>query len=78
MNKVLFPKIAAEGYCCVGGYLRLCEARGESRKAMCENLGLNHKTLAHHYQKLAKGGHQCQKYSECLEPIIAELKTSPR
>lgn len=73
MSRVLFPKIASEGYCCVSGYLRLCHARGESRKAMCENLSLKPWTLAHNYQKLAQGDHACMRHADCLEPIINEL-----
>lgn len=73
MSKALLPKIAAEGYCCVNGYLRLCQARGESRKSMCENLALSRDTLSHNYQMLAKGKRPCMKFSDCMEPIIREI-----
>lgn len=73
MSKSLLPKIAAEGYCCVAGYLRLCQARGETRKGMCENLNLSLDTLSHNYQMLAKGKRPCLKYSDCMEPIIEEI-----
>lgn len=73
MSKSLLPKIAAEGYCCVRGYLRLCHARGETRKAMCENLNIHPDTLAHNYQMLGKGKRICMHYSDCMEPIVEEI-----
>jgi len=73
MSKAILPKIAAEGYCCVRGYLRLCEARGEKRKDMCNHLALVPDTLAYNYQMLAKGKRICMHYSDCMEPIIEEI-----
>jgi len=76
MNFVLLPKIAAEGYCCIHGYLRLCKARGESRKNMVKWIKISPWTLAHNYRMLAQGKRPCANYSDCMIPIIQELEAS--
>jgi len=70
----IFPAIASEGYCCIYGYLRLCKARGETKKEMASWLKISVNTLKTNYQLLSQGRHVCQKYKDCLEPIIQELE----
>lgn len=71
------PKVFSEGYCCLYGYLRLCRARGETRKTMSEFSGLSPETIKNHYRRLRRGEHTCQKYSECLLPVIEDIDPSP-
>jgi hypothetical protein len=71
------PKVASEGYCCIYGYLKLCRARGETKKAMAEWSGIAFDTLKNHYRRLKKGEHQCQHYSECLRPVIEDIENPP-
>ena len=73
---VIFPKIASEGYCCIYGYLNLCRARGETKKSMASWLGVSFWTIKDHYKLLRRGVHTCQKYSECLRPVIEDIHNS--
>lgn len=75
-KRIMLAKVALEGYCCMNGYLGLCEARGEKRREMADWLDVNPKTLDHHYQQRAKGKTVCMGYSSCMKPLIEELKQS--
>lgn len=71
------PKIASEGYCCIWGYLKLCRARGETKKSMSEWSGMNFWTIKDHYRRLVKGQHQCMNYSDCLRSVIEDVQPGP-
>ncbi len=73
----LLPFVASEGYCCIHGYLRLCKARNEQQKEMADNAGLSLRTIKYAYQHLREGRHECQRYSDCLSPIIKDIENSP-
>lgn len=73
----MMPKVASEGYCCIWGYLRLCRARGETKKQMAEWLGVSVNTLKNHYKRLNSGEHRCFGYSECLRPVIEDINPCP-
>lgn len=72
----LMPKVASEGYCCINGYLRLCRARGETKKSMAEFLGISFWTIKYNYRCLKRGEHKCQNYSDCLSPVIEDIERS--
>lgn len=72
----IFPKIANEGYCCIYGYLKLCRARGETKASMAKWLGISFWTLRDNFRALKRGEHTCQKYSDCLSPIIEDIENS--
>jgi hypothetical protein len=73
----MMPKVASEGYCCIFGYLRLCRARGETKKSMSEWSGISFETLKNHYRRLKRGEHSCQKYSDCLLPVVEDIQRGP-
>jgi hypothetical protein len=73
-NLSLLDKVYSEGYCCMYGYLTLCEARGETPKQMGENLSVLPHTIRHHYRCLRKGERSCENKPDCLGPVIAEIK----
>jgi hypothetical protein len=71
------PKAFSEGYCCLWGYLKLCRARGETRKSMSEFSGLSVETIKNHYRRLKRGEHSCQEYPDCLRPVIEDIDPGP-
>ena len=73
-HKRLLPKIASEGYCCEYGYLKLCRARGETRREMAGFLGVKFRLIKHWYSLLKKGKVECQCYSDCLLPIVEDIE----
>lgn len=77
-QKRLLPKIASEGYCCEYGYLKLCRARGETRREMAGFLGVKFRLIKHWYSLLKKGKVECQCYSDCLRPVIEDIENSTR
>lgn len=66
----LVARIHSEGYCCLNGYLGLCQARGEKPADMAEFIGVSPDTIWHHYRRLKQGKVTCQTRSDCLTPII--------
>lgn len=70
----LAAKIHSEGYCCINGYLRLCQARNESVPAMARFIEISPDTLWYHYRQLEQGKNKCMNWSTCLTPIITELE----
>ncbi len=75
-NSLLYPLILAEGYCCTGGYLRLCALRGESRKNMAKWIGVSCRTIRRNYHQMQLGEHPCMRREECLGKQFPELLTS--
>jgi hypothetical protein len=70
----IFPKVASEGYCCLYGYIGLCRARGETKAQMASWLKVGFWTMKYHFRLFNSGRHQCQGYSDCLKPIILDLR----
>jgi hypothetical protein len=69
--------IYTEQYCCVAGYLELCKARGETVKGMAETAGITADAIWYHLRNLKCGKTTCLGRSDCLRPIIEEIKKSP-
>ena len=67
-------KVFGEGYCCLHGYLRLCQARGETRKGMAKNIKMSHWAISYNLRALAQGKRPCQVHSDCMIPIIQEVE----
>lgn len=72
-NSPLYPLILAEGYCCTGGYLRLCALRGEDRGAMADWIGVSRRTITRSYRQMGQGEHPCMRREECLGKQFPEL-----
>ena len=70
----LQEKVYSEGYCCMYGYLTLCEARGETPVGMGKNIDAKPHTIRHHYRCLRKGERTCDKKPDCMSPIIEAIK----
>ena len=73
-NNSLLPAILDEGYCCVHGYIRLCKARGETRKGMAEFIGVPIRTVASNIYEYGCGNRPCQEHSDCMLPEIAKIE----
>lgn len=73
----LAAKVASEGYCCVNGYLRLCQARGENVADMARNIIVSKHTLWYNYRKMYSGELNCAKRSDCMCDLIAEIEKNP-
>ena len=74
LKESLIARVYSEGYCCMHGYLTLCQARGETPKSMAANLNFSEKTLRYHFLRMKKGERPCQNKSDCLSPLIEEFK----
>lgn len=72
-NSALYPLILAEGYCCTGGYLRLCALRGENREDMAKWIGVSRRTITRNYRQMRLGEHPCMRREECLGKQFPEL-----
>jgi len=70
----LIAKAYSEEYCCLRGYLGLCQARGETPKQMAKFIGVSPHTIWYHYRRLEAGKIECQNQPYCLIPIIEEIK----
>ena len=75
-NNLLFSKILSEGYCCLHGYLRLCEARGENKREMAKFIGVHKRTIYLHFQAMREGDRPCAKQSDCMLSLIQEIEAS--
>jgi hypothetical protein len=73
----LLAKIYSEGYCCMHAYLELCKIRGETPKSMGENIGSPTHTIRHHYRCAKKGERPCLGKTDCMKPILEQLKEKP-
>lgn len=76
-NHNIHAKIASEGYCCIWGYLKLCEVRGQKPADMMPFLGLSRLTFYHHKRKLDNGVYSCERKPDCLADTIEELSGNP-
>lgn len=56
------------------GYIRLCFARGQTRKEMAEWLSVPLRTMDYNCKKYNDGEHRCQGYSDCMKPEILEIE----
>jgi len=74
----LIAKIHSEEYCCLYGYLKLCKARGEKVVDMADNIGISPDALWYHYRRLEVGAVQCSRLSNCMKPLIEEIKGEPK
>ena len=79
-------KLIEGDYCCLYGYLALCNARGERTLDMAKNIGVPARTLRYHYTVMNRGRmrrghhkvpstHQCKRKEagECLQPHITAI-----
>lgn len=74
MAQGLVARIHSEGYCCLAGYLQLCQARGEKPADMAEFIGVSPDAIWHHYRRLKQGAVSCQEKSDCLKTIIEAIQ----
>jgi hypothetical protein len=44
---------------------------------MSEWSGISFETLKNHYRRLKRGEHSCQKYSDCLLPVVEDIQRGP-
>jgi hypothetical protein len=73
----LEAKAIADGYCCLYGYLTLCRTRGERVKDMAANIDMGPTTIWHHLRRIKNNELTCPSHSDCLKPIIEEIKKDP-
>lgn len=76
-NHNIHAKIASEGYCCIWGYLKLCEVRGQKPSDMMPFLGLSRLTFYHHKRKLDNGVYSCERKPDCLREAIEQISINP-
>lgn len=73
----LKSKIYSEGYCCLYGYLALCQARGETVENMAKNIGMSKDIIWYHLRKFkdeaVPNPPKCMRIKDCLDPVIQEL-----
>lgn len=69
--------VYSNDYCCLAGYLGLCQARGETVKGMAEASGMSEDTIWYHLRKQRAGCVPCEGKSDCLTPIIEDMKKGP-
>jgi hypothetical protein len=75
MTKVaLLPKILSEEYCCIYGYISLCQARGQTVKSMALYLGVSKDSIWRKQREIKTGTRACQKTEDCLKPVIQTLQ----
>lgn len=77
-KKILQGKIYSEGYCCLNGYLRLCQARGEAQGEMAEFIGVSYRTIKYKYQALREGRANCARQSDCMDGIITQIESEKK
>lgn len=74
MTKVaLLPKILSEEYCCIYGYISLCQARGQTAKSMALYLGVSKDSIWRKQREMRAGTRICQKTADCLQGLIESL-----
>ncbi len=65
----LIAKVTSEGYCCIPGYLRLCQVRGEKVPDMADNLNVSPDTIWYHIRKKEA----CKRYAACMQDEIDKV-----
>lgn len=74
MAKVqLLPKILSEEYCCIYGYISLCQARGQTAKSMALYLGVSKDSIWRKQREMRAGTRICQKTKDCLTETIKQI-----
>ena len=72
-NDVLLPKILNEGYCCLYGYVKLCQARNQTVKDMAEFLNVSPHLIWRQIRLIKQGTQKCQGISQCDKALIEEI-----
>jgi hypothetical protein len=74
MTKVaLLPKILSEEYCCIYGYISLCQARGQTAKSMASYLGVSKDSIWRKQREMKNGTRRCQKTNECMKELVQQI-----
>jgi hypothetical protein len=73
----IYNSIYTEEYCCLAGYLGLCKARGETAVGMAEAAKVSPQTIWHHLRREKQGLVKCKGRSDCMLPIIEDVKKAP-
>lgn len=74
MPRPLYSIAVSEEYCCFYAYLRLCRARGETKRQLSKTTGVSINTIKENYRQLNAGKHTCQNVSFCMKAQIDQIE----